>query len=84
LLGDTLRLLADGLETMLPHCHVLLSRSASSVHVTTAVIRAPAQGGLPLHFIPAMMTPWLQPLYAYMFASLEVQVRRRYEAALLA
>jgi hypothetical protein len=54
------------------------------VHVTTAVIRAPAQGGLPLHFILAMMTPWLQPLYAYMFASLEVQVRRRYEAALLA
>jgi hypothetical protein len=84
LLADILRLLAKCLESLLPHCHVLLSMDASPVHVTTKVIRAAALAGLHLHFIPAKMTPWLQPLDAYVFASLKVQVRREYEAALVA
>jgi hypothetical protein len=84
LLADILRLCAKCLESLLPRCRVLLSMDASPVHVTTQVIKAAAQGGLCLHFIPAKMTPWLQPLDTYVFTSLQVQVRRKYEAALVA
>ena len=83
LLVQIFRLVGKCLEHVLPECHVLFSMDASPVHLSPKVVKAAAIAGLHLHFIPAKMTPWLQPLDAYIFSCLKARVRQKHDRALL-
>ena len=83
LLVEIFRLVAKCLEDCLRTCHILFSMDACPVHMTPRVVRAVAAAGLFLHFVPAGMTAWLQPLDAYCFSALKTAVRQGYEQRLL-
>ena len=79
LLCKVFRLLGKALEGMFPTRHILFSMDANPSHLTDRVVRAAATAGVFLHFVPAGLTPWLQPLDAYCFAALKHAVRHQFE-----
>ena len=70
-LVDFVRFLAKVLEPIAQHLHVVLTLDAGPVHLSERVARAFARARIFLHFVPAHMTAWLQPLDAYAFLPLK-------------
>ena len=65
---NVLRLLAEILRDLTASYHFILSMDASPVHLSAKVAAACAQLGLHVIYIPAFMTPWLQPCDTHLFA----------------
>ncbi len=75
-LMDILRALKKAIRAMEPYAHFVLIMDCLSVHVTPRILRHVALLDIAVAFVPASMTGFLQPLDAFVFASL----KREFEA----
>jgi len=78
---NIIKLLGEIMKPLQPQHHIILSMDASPVHLTRTVAAACAGNGLHLMFIPASMTPWLQPCDTHLFAKYKRALGSAYQAA---
>ena len=79
--NNILKLLGEMLRRLQARYHIIVSMDASPVHLTRSVAAACAGAGLHLMFIPASMTPWLQPCDTHLFAKFKRALGTAYQAA---
>jgi len=77
---EFVRLLAKVLEPLAQQRHVILTLDTAPAHLGERVARACSRANMFLHYVPAHMTAWLQPLDAYVFAPLKRFLRKAYHA----
>ena len=77
---EFVRLFAKVLEPLAQPRHVILTPDTAPAHLGERVARACSRANMFLHYVPAHMTAWLQPLDAYVFGPLKQFLRKAYHA----
>jgi len=68
---EFVRSLSKILEPVAQTRHIILTLDACPVHLADRVAISCARHNIFMHFVPALMTAWLQPLDAYVFLPLK-------------
>ena len=72
-------LLLRSLGDQLRSCHVVLVVDCASVHIHASICRLVKQRGVRLVYVPAKMTPWLQPCDTHVFSAFKQALRQNWQ-----
>lgn len=84
LMVQIIELLRKCLKSELVNRHTILRMDTCPAHMKPSVLRACADLGVHVHFVPALTTSWLQPLDVLAFAPLKSWISRDMEQRRLA